>query len=66
MIIQRRMSGLVEVVCEHGVGHPHPESVDNSQNSYWSIHGCDGCCGQEGFFEPLTDEMLEDIREVGS
>jgi len=40
-----RASGIIERVCEHGVGHPidhldGPEALPRS----WGIHGCDGCC----------------------
>ncbi len=41
--------GILERICEHGVGHPDPDQF------YWlsingqmgrAIHGCDGCCGE--------------------
>ena len=31
--------GIVERVCDHGIGHPDPD--DRSRDK---IHGCDGCC----------------------
>lgn len=41
---------MVERACEHGVGHPDPDSVmyfvkKNGYDKYamW-VHGCDGCC----------------------
>lgn len=46
----RRSSGLVEHVCEHGVGHPAIGSakwlslVHGGKTSPHAIHGCDGCC----------------------
>lgn len=47
----QRASGLVEDICEHGVGHPnihwlrkHPELA---KKECLGIHGCDGCCSQE-------------------
>ena len=48
----RRASGLVEHICEHGVGHPaigsvmwmNQVGVAGSRGTY-GIHGCDGCCG---------------------
>jgi len=44
----RRETGLIEHICEHGVGHPAIGSVDwmNKQTDQdgWGIHGCDGCC----------------------
>ena len=47
-----RETGLVERICEHGVGHPDPDSAAYF-NEYghvgargsWGVHGCDGCCG---------------------
>lgn len=45
-----RETGLVEHPCEHGVGHPCPDSaayfdraLDHKPGT-WSVHGCDGCC----------------------
>lgn len=40
-------AGLVERVCQHGVGHDDPDSVAylRSQGHTWAgTHGCDGCC----------------------
>jgi hypothetical protein len=49
--IQIRASGLVERICEHGVGHPDPDSVEYfaglllpDEGRWWTVHGCDGCC----------------------
>lgn len=40
--------GLVERHCEHGVGHPDPDSVWFFENIFQErmvgVHGCDGCC----------------------
>lgn len=36
--------GLVEAICEHGVGHPIPENVAAGHSN--GIHGCDGCCAR--------------------
>lgn len=44
-----RSSTLIEDQCQHGVGHPNPDSAaflnwrDGSHS--WGVHGCDGCCG---------------------
>jgi hypothetical protein len=42
-----RSSGLIERMCEHGIGHPDPDSVafmkEHGQNGF-GVHGCDGCC----------------------
>ena len=43
-----RASALVERTCEHGVGHPDPDSVKYMNKATgqdaWGVHGCDGCC----------------------
>lgn len=45
-----RETGLIERLCEHGVGHPDPDSsawfdrAMNHPSGTWDIHGCDGCC----------------------
>ena len=46
-----RSSGLLERMCEHGVGHPDPDSVAyfnwRQKSDCWGVHGCcqAGCCG---------------------
>jgi hypothetical protein len=35
----RRSSGLLEAICEHGIGHP----VKPYKKGF-EIHGCDRCC----------------------
>ena len=35
--------GIMERICEHGVGHPDPDSPW-PENDYRWVHGCDGCC----------------------
>jgi len=49
--------GLVEAICEHGIGHPIPESVTERDQKgpkgakgSWNLHGCDGCCAR--FWSP--------------
>lgn len=42
-------SWLVERICEHGVGHPDPDSVAFLDRQFcgsedFTTHGCDGCC----------------------
>jgi len=42
-----RMSGLVEDICIHGIGHPNREWIkDYPANKHLAIHGCDGCCNK--------------------
>lgn len=39
---------LLERICEHGVGHPDPDSAAflnrRSPGGVWDRHGCDWCC----------------------
>ena len=46
-----RETGLVEDVCEHGVGHPNAEWLAmrnaRSERRIAGVHGCDGCCSKE-------------------
>ena len=42
-----RQSGLVEDICEHGVGHPNRHWIaehDPDGKRALGVHGCDGCC----------------------
>ena len=38
----RRENGLVELACEHGVGHP--SELLTPKKCYYGVHGCCGCC----------------------
>jgi hypothetical protein len=31
---------IFEHICDHGIGHPCPDSLKNDDG----IHGCDSCC----------------------
>jgi hypothetical protein len=48
-----RETTLVERMCQHGVGHPDPDSAAYMDRLYghragtWSTHGCDGCCAHD-------------------
>lgn len=46
----REDRGIMERICEHGVGHPDPDDTTED-----TIHGCDGCCFSE-------EHVLEDER----
>ena len=38
---------LMERTCQHGVGHPDPDHINNlpqGRRRVESTHGCDGCC----------------------
>ena len=52
-----RASGLVEWICEHGVGHPDARSVKMMGDDTWEIHGCDGCCGRDDFPGKLKETL---------
>jgi hypothetical protein len=39
-LLWRNDRGIFEHICEHGVGHPCPDSLNNDSG----IHGCCGCC----------------------
>lgn len=37
-----RENGLIEIACEHGVGHP--SLLLTPPRAYYATHGCCGCC----------------------
>lgn len=46
--------GMMERICEHGVGHPDPDEYvftndefTNEERMFFGVHGCDGCCVKE-------------------
>lgn len=46
-----RETGLLEDLCEHGVGHPNKQwlaerKITHPWQAYWGTHGCDGCCSK--------------------
>lgn len=42
-----RETGLIEDVCEHGVGHPNATWLEkNDGKRKLGVHGCDGCCSK--------------------
>lgn len=39
--------GILERICEHGVGHPDHDSakyLESIGKGYENVHGCCGCC----------------------
>lgn len=50
--------GLMERICEHGVGHPDPDEIDLDKDSR-SVHGCDGCC-----LEHLEIDQITEAQEL--
>jgi len=43
-----RASGLIEDICEHGMGHPNKAFLKANPNyiGAHSSHTCDGCCNR--------------------
>lgn len=41
----RTLGRSYEKACEHGVGHPYPGAP------HGGVHGCDGCCSKDGFYD---------------
>lgn len=43
--VVKRLSGLIEWTCPHGVGHPAPIKKNEKLIAKGlGVHGCDGCC----------------------
>lgn len=62
-----RSSGLVENICEHGIGHPHENWLalnDADGSKGFSIHGCCGCCtsGMKEAIKKAYEDREEDTR----
>lgn len=36
--------GIIERVCNHGIGHPDPDEYRVRVGLDDGVHGCDGCC----------------------
>jgi hypothetical protein len=36
--------GIMERICDHGIGHPDPDDWKIFQGVDSGTHGCDGCC----------------------
>ena len=44
-IIRDDRDGMVEDICEHGIGHPNLQWLkEHGNKKVDSVHGCDGCC----------------------
>lgn len=58
-------SWLIERICDHGIGHPDPDSASfiakqEGNKSIW-VHGCDGCCREtEERWPPTYREYQRD------
>lgn len=42
------LRGIMERVCEHGIGHPDPDDYKIRNGFDAGFHGCDGCCRPGG------------------
>ena len=71
-----RSGGLIEDVCEHGVGHPNAYSLDvvvklklrvdpTAKVDYIGMHGCDGCCGKTAYIETSLPFLEFEKRLLG-
>jgi len=58
--IIRRSSGLIENICEHGVGHPNKELTP--PEFYYGVHGCDDCCAHPDF-RPTKEQVAAFKKE---
>ena len=50
----RQDRGIMERICNHGTGHPDPDSPWPA-NSYQWVHGCCGCCGLDKPHEVVVE-----------
>lgn len=74
----RRETGLIEHICDHGVGHPAYASADwiarmltdEDQGSLeraregWMVHGCDGCCQSDEWQLASLQESVEIANSI--
>lgn len=59
----REDKGILERMCEHGIGHPDPDSLafikltrGDKEATEYGVHGCDGCCKKKPW-SPASDRM---------
>jgi hypothetical protein len=68
----REDRSIMERICDHGVGHPDPDSPWPDEDYRW-IHGCCGCCSglesvdcnvsdPKSLTRDLTD-LLQELRD---
>ncbi len=60
-----RETGLMEILCPHGIGHPSkPLTNPKWWHDHFGVHGCDGCCSQAVFFlAEMAHQNLDIERE---
>lgn len=62
----REDRGILERICEHGIGHPDYDSakyLESIGQGYENIHGCDFCCHSTPT-ETGYDMVVEAISEL--
>ena len=51
--VYKRMNGMIEWMCKHGIGHPDPDVVRIHENikggKGYGVHCCDMCCQRNDF-----------------
>jgi hypothetical protein len=60
-----RASGLIENVCEHGIGHPNRDWMalhDPDGEKGFGIHGCDGCCCKD--IKAERQKLFDAIKQL--
>ncbi len=76
----RRETGLLEGICDHGIGHPlyasadwvarslHPEAKDEELDAHrnaWMVHGCCGiCCWDHEWQISLLEESVRIANNI--
>lgn len=69
----RQDRGLMERICEHGVGHPDPDDIafvfrtaGREAAIVESVHGCDGCCvgAYDGVHDDLDGPVSEETQDA--
>ncbi len=65
----RRETGLVEHVCQHGIGHPNAGSIiwmeEKTGQDGWGVHGCDGCCTRDNWPGTLEHAVRHCHKIIG-
>lgn len=67
MKLIRRETGLMELQCPHGVGHPSRKLTEATGRRFRdedAVHGCDGCCASD-YFEQCEESMAGAARRKG-
>jgi len=58
----KRADGRIELICEHGCGHPSKRLQELISGRPWAkydgVHGCCGCCKDSEEFAAYEDSVL--------